>query len=105
MDALLCRLGARTGAFITAWNPLSRRMPEGWNRRMQRCLAEHLRHNAMLPANGSLRRWHEAHLLVATDPRRLLCLARRFRQRGVVTVARHQEARLVLLVWDAPNRP
>lgn len=97
MDALLARIGARTGVFVTAWNPLSRAMPAGWNRRMQRRLSERLRRHVMLPASGSLRRWHEAHLLVAADPRPVVRLARLFRQRGAVLVARHQAARLILL--------
>lgn len=97
MNALLARLGARAGVFVTAWNPFSRAMPAGWNRRMQRCLGERLRRYRSLPADGSLRRWHEAHLLVAADERPILRLARLFRQRGVVLVARHQAARLLVL--------
>jgi len=97
IDALLARTGARAGVFITAWNPLSHAMPAGWNRRMQRRLEERLRRHVTLRAGGSLRRWHEAHLLVAADPRPVVRLARLFRQRGVVLVARHQAARLVLL--------
>ncbi|HUB44772.1 MAG TPA: DUF3293 domain-containing protein [Acetobacteraceae bacterium] len=99
MDDLLGRMGTSAGGFITAWNPLSRRMPEGWNHRMQRSLAERLRRHAGLPANGSLHRWHEAHLLTTAHPRRLLRLARLFRQRGVVVVKCHQPARLMLLDW------
>jgi hypothetical protein len=101
MDALLARIGARTGVLLTAWNPLSRVMPEGWNRRMQRRLSERLRRYSSLRAVGSLRNWSEAHLLVAGDKRPLLRLARLFRQRGVVLVARHQTARLALLDWAA----
>jgi hypothetical protein len=97
MDALLARRNARTGVFVTAWNPLSRAMPPGWNRRMQQRLSERLRRYVTLPARGSLRRWHEEHLLVAADKRPVMRLARLFRQRGVVLVARHQPARLVLL--------
>lgn len=99
MDALLGRMGTRGGGFIAAWNPLSRRMPEGWNRRMQRRLAERLRCWTCVPALGSLRRWHEAHVLVAADARQLVRLARLFRQRGIVVVERGQPARLVLLRW------
>ncbi len=100
MDALLARIGSRTAVFVTAWNPLSRAMPANWNRRMQRCLGERLRRYACLPADGALRRWHEAHLLVAAHPRPVVRLARLFRQRGVVLVARHQAARLALLDWS-----
>jgi hypothetical protein len=100
MDALLARLGARTSVFVTAWNPLSRRMPVGWNKRMQRRLSERLRRYVSLPASGSLRRWSEAHLLVVADARPVMRLARIFRQRGLVVLARHQPARLVLLDWS-----
>jgi Protein of unknown function (DUF3293) len=100
MDALLAGIGARTGVFITAWNPLARAMAAGWNHRMQRRLSERLRRYVSLQASGSLRRWHEAHLLVAADIRPIVRLARLFRQRGVVLVVRHQAARLVLLSWS-----
>ena len=99
MDGLLARIGAHTGVFVTAWNPLSRAMPSGWNRRMQGHLSERLRRYVSRPASGSLRRWHEAHLLVAADKRPIVRLARVFRQRGVVLVARRRPARLVLLDW------
>jgi hypothetical protein len=97
MDALLARLEARTAVFITAWNPRPRRMPQGWNHRMQRRLVGHLRRYVTRPASGSLGRWHEAHLLVAADPRPIVRLARLFRQRGVVVISRHQAAKLLLL--------
>jgi hypothetical protein len=97
MDALLAQMAARTAVFVTAWNPLSRRMPEGWNNRMQRGLVERLQRHPGRPASGSLRRWHEAHLLVAADPRPIVRLARVFRQRAVVVVSRRQAARLLLL--------
>jgi uncharacterized protein DUF3293 len=102
-DALFAHLNARGATLLTAWNPLSRRMPAGWNRRMQRRLRERLRRTPALPAEGALRRWHEAHLLAAGDPRPLVRLARIFRQRGVVVLRRRQCARLVLLpgVTDA----
>ena len=100
MDALLVRLRARTGVFVTAWNPLSRRMPAGWNDRMQRRLSERLRRYVSLPASGSLRHWHEAHMMVLADPRQVMRLARVFRQRGVVLVAQYRPARLVLLDWS-----
>ena len=41
-DALLAALAARSAVFVTAWNPMSRRKPDGWNRRMQRRLGERL---------------------------------------------------------------
>jgi uncharacterized protein DUF3293 len=90
-------LRSRTGVFITAWNPMSRRMPDGWNDRMQQRLCWHLRRRVALPAEGSLGRWREAHLLVGGDPRPVVRFARRFRQRGVVIVARGRLARLALI--------
>lgn len=103
MDALLTRIGARTAIFVTAWNPLSRPMPAGWNHLMQWRLGERLRRYVTLQADGSLRRWHEVHLLVAADKRPILRLARLFRQRGVMLVAPRQAARLVLLDWGVAS--
>jgi hypothetical protein len=100
-DALFALLGSRFGTFVTAWNPRSRRMSEGWNRRMQQRLAERLRRSLVLPADGSLGGWHEAHLLVAGDPRPVLRLARIFRQRGVVSVRRGGVSHLRILCQRA----
>lgn len=96
-DRLLAALGVRAGGFVTAWNPLSRPMPVGWNRRTQDRLARHARRLPMVAGCGSDRRWREEHLLIGGDPRRLIVLARRFRQRGVVLVAPGRPARLLLL--------
>lgn len=87
----------RAAVFVTAWNPMSRRMPEGWNRRMQLRLRHRLRRFTVADAEGSLLRWHEAMLLVTGDPRPLIRIARIFRQRAVVVVRRGQPARLVLV--------
>ena len=97
MDALLARHAARVGVFVTAWNPMSHRMPIGWNRRMQRCLQERLRGCASLPADGSFRSWREAHFLVLREIRWVLRLARVFRQRAVVVVRPGRAACLVIL--------
>jgi hypothetical protein len=96
-DALFSHVGGRQAVFVTAWNPRSRRMPLGWNARMQQRLAERLRRFVLVPADGTLGRWHEAHLLVAADVRWMLRMARIFRQLGVVAVCRRRPARLVLL--------
>jgi len=93
-DMLFDRLDAGTAVLLTAWNPLSRRMPEGWNRRMQQRLRQALHRFVVLDAEGSLHRWHEAMLLVAGDPRPLTRLAARFRQRALVCLRRGQRARL-----------
>jgi hypothetical protein len=101
-DVLFAKVGAREAVFVTAWNPRSRRMPWGWNARMQRRLAERLRRFVVVPADGTLGCWHEAHLLVVADVRQVLRLARIFRQLGVVAMRRGRPARLVLLRQSTP---
>ena len=95
--ALLAQFDARTAVILTAWNPRSRRVPEGWNHRMQQRLRQRLRRSEVVDAQGSLRRWHEAMLLVAGDPRPIMRLAARFRQCAVVILRRGQKVRLRLL--------
>ena len=97
MDGLLRRHGVRNAVLTGAWNPLSRRMPVGWNRRADCRLAGHLRRLCWLPADGGTGRWREAHALVLGDPRPAVLLSRRFRQRAVVLLARGQGARLLVL--------
>ncbi len=92
--ALFALLGARRAALVTAWNPRSRRMPDGWNRRMQRRLRLRLRRLEVIDAEGSLHRWHEPMLLVAGDARPVIVLARRFRQRAIVVLHSGCRARL-----------
>ncbi len=96
-DALLTAHGARSAVLLTAWNPYSRRMPEGWNRRMQRSLAGALRQRVALEAEGSWHSWREAHLLVIGPVAPGTVVARRFRQRAVVVLRRGDRARLVML--------
>jgi hypothetical protein len=96
-EALFGRLGARGATLVTAWNPRSRRMPEGWNRRVQQRLRQCLRRFRVIDAEGSLHGWHEPMLLVAGDPRPAVRLAVRFRQRAVVILRRGRKARLRLL--------
>lgn len=95
VDALLARMGARTGGFVGAWNPRSRRMPPGWNARALARLRTAARRLPMAEGWGGTARWRERHLLVAADPRRCLVLARRFRQNAVVIVRRGAPARLI----------
>jgi hypothetical protein len=97
MDAWLAEHGAQTGVLITAWNPRSRRMPFGWNARMQHHLAEHIHRCVCVHADGQLGRWYEAQLLVLSPPGLARRVAVRFRQRGIVVVQRRHPARLVIL--------
>jgi hypothetical protein len=93
-EALFTRLGARRATLVTAWNPGSRRMPDGWNRRMQARLRQCLRRSGVIEAEGSLGGWREEMLLVGGDPRPVVRLAGRFGQRAVVVLRRGDEARL-----------
>lgn len=102
VDGLLRRLGAREGAFVTAWNPCSRRMPPGWNARMMARLRAASRRLPSAEGEGRGRGWSERHLLLAADPRRAAVLARRFRQNAMVAVRVGAPARLVLLRRPEP---
>ena len=96
-DAMLTRLGARGGALITAANPRSRTMPDGWNRRMTQRLTALASANPTLPAEGRLGNWREQGLFVCGDPRRLARLGRLFRQNALVLVGQGRAARLLYL--------
>jgi hypothetical protein len=96
MDRLLAARGARQAALITAYNPFSRIMPPGWNRRMQVRLVEAMRRRPSHPASGSWRRWAEGQLLIFGDIRPAARLMRIFRQNAIVIVRRGQPARLLL---------
>ena len=96
MDRLLVAHSVRLGAFISADNPYSRRMPPGWNRRMRLRLGEALRRRRYLPAIGCWRDWSEAHCLVLGDPAAAIRLARRFRQNAIVIIGLRQAAYLLI---------
>ena len=95
VDALLHARCLRSAGFVTAWNPFSRPMPPGWNRRFQARLREAARGAVLAEGWGRGRGWAEHHLLLASDPRRIAVLARRFRQHAVVTVRPGHPARLL----------
>ncbi len=97
VEAVLARLGVRRAGFLGAWNPYSRRMPAGWNQRMQARLVLATRRLPAVAGHGGGAGWREAHLLLGADPRRLAVLGRRYRQAAMVVVARGQPARLRLL--------
>ena len=97
MDELLHAHGTREAVFLTAWNPYSRRMPAGWNQRMQTRLALAIRQRGAIASAGAWRRWSEAHFLVFGEMAPMRHLARRFRQNAIVFVILGQRARLVVL--------
>lgn len=95
IDALLRRARARHAAFITAWNPYSRKMPRGWNDRMLARLREQARGRVLAEGYGRGKDWAERHLLLRGDPRWIARLGRRFRQHAVVAVSPGHPARIV----------
>jgi hypothetical protein len=103
VDALLAARGARHAAFVTAWNPFSRRMPRGWNDRMQDRLRQAARGRVLAEGWGRGRGWAERHLLLAGDPRLAARLARRFRQHAVVVVSPRRPARILLARRPPPR--
>ena len=82
---------------LTAANPRSRRMPSGWNARMNRALADAARRLNPVPAEGRLRDWREEGFLIEAPPARAATLGRRFRQNAVVVVRRDRPVELKLL--------
>jgi hypothetical protein len=96
MDGLLLSYGVREAVFITAYNPYSRVMPPGWNRRMQARLRGFARRRPVLSGIGSLRRWSEAHLIVFGEATPVRQLARRFRQYAIVVVRKGHPPRILL---------
>ncbi|MEI6159314.1 MAG: DUF3293 domain-containing protein [Roseococcus sp.] len=94
-DAWLASLPAREAAFITAWNPMSRRHAPGWNARQQERLRAWLRRYPTLEGMSGFNAWQEHNLLVAADTRLLIRAAQRFRQAAILVLRRSQPARLL----------
>ena len=95
MDRLLLARRQREAAFVTACNPFSRRMPPGWNERMQASLTRAASRRIILPASGSWRRWSESHIAVFGSFLWTVVLARKYRQHAIVILRLRQPPRLV----------
>ena len=93
-DRWMARHGAPLAGFITAWNPLSRRMPPRWNAAAQARLRRDLRCHAVLEGEGRLGHWAEAMLLTTADPGTLRRLMHRHRQAAIVLIPRGRRATL-----------
>jgi len=96
MEALLRQYQVREAVLMTAWNPMSRRMPLGWNMRAQLRLQERLRRFVTLPAEGGWRHWQEHHVLVFAPRAPILRLAGIFRQAAIVFVGTGRSPALVI---------
>lgn len=102
IDALLARHGARSGVFITAWNPRSRPQPPQVNDWAHRRLEDELRRLGTVCLQhlgvGTDPAWEPEHGVLALDLplADAVALAEAFGQNAVVVVATGQSARLVL---------
>ncbi|GCE91529.1 hypothetical protein MSKU15_3130 [Komagataeibacter diospyri] len=82
---------------LSACNPGGRLRADGWNRRMMRELARHLRGVPHALGEGRSGRWSEPLYAVRVPLARGLRLARLFRQNAVVVLHGTRPARLVYL--------
>lgn len=101
IDRLLAAAGVRHGAFVGAWNPCSRRRPEGWNHAALGRLRARARRAGIALHEGAGRAdrpaWSEDHLLLLGDWRRAAVLARHFRQHAILLVRLRAASRLAVL--------
>ncbi len=103
VDRLLSRFNARTGVFITAWNPLSKARGLAANTAAHRRLVGVLRSAAKPFLEGDGRGtdgdWPPEQSLLAfgLDRRAAASLGRRFRQNAVVFTERKRPAELLML--------
>ena len=93
----LAAMSAREGAMVTAWNPMSRRHPPGWNDRAQAALRAATRRWPTAEGSSGTKHWQEHNLLLARDARAIAVMARRFRQAAILVLRRGQRARLLWL--------
>jgi hypothetical protein len=96
LERLLHRQHRRDWAFLTAWNPRSRRLPRWRNERRQRALARLLPLALLGAGVAADGRWAEESLLAfGVPPGRARRLARQFGQNAVVVGRRGVPARLL----------
>lgn len=104
IDRLLSERGARSGVFITAWNPLSRLVGSEANEAANRALGAALTAAglAFLPhiglpdiRPGDNPGWPPEHGFFVLDPPDPIALGRHWRQNAVVVIERNGPARLV----------
>jgi hypothetical protein len=105
VDGLLARMHARNGAFITAWNPLSKGRSlgtnESWNRELKRYLI--VRGFTFVEGEGRGRagEWPPEPSVFAFGISRTeaSAIGRRYRQNAIVYVPLGRPAELVMLRW------
>jgi hypothetical protein len=105
VDRLLARMHATSGAFITAWNPLSKELSAKanthWNRELKRDLI--IRGFAFVEGEGRGRTgdWPPEPSILAFGISRTeaSAIGRKYRQNAVVYVSKGRPAELVMLRW------
>jgi hypothetical protein len=105
IDGLLTRMNAKSGAFITAWNPFSKSLNLGpnefWNRDLKRYLIG--RGFSFVDGEGRGRTgdWSPEPSIFAFGISRMeaSAIGRRYRQNAIVYVPLGRPAELVMLRW------
>jgi hypothetical protein len=105
VDGLLAKMKVKSGAFITAWNPYSKRQSTGvnayWDRELKRYLGT--RGFSFLPGEGrgQVGDWPPEPSIFAFGMSRAQAAStgRRFRQNAIVHVRSGRPAELVMLRW------
>jgi hypothetical protein len=105
VDRLLARMHARSGVFIAAWNPFSKKLSfkanEHWDRELKRYLS--VRGFAFVEGEGRGRtgEWTPEASVLAFGISRVeaSAIGRRYRQNAVVYVPQGRPAELVMLRW------
>lgn len=105
VDKLLARMHARSGAFMTAWNPFSKELSiaanEYWNRELKRHLSASSFSYVEGEGRGRTGEWPPEPSVLAFGISRTEAsvIGRRYRQNAVVHVPRGRPAELVMLRW------
>jgi hypothetical protein len=105
MDGLLTRMEAKSGAFITAWNPFSKNLSARANAYWDRELKGYLRTRGFAyfagEGRGTTGEWPPESSILAFGMSRAQAasIGRRFRQNAIVYVTLGRPAELVTLRW------
>jgi len=109
IDRLLDRLGAQSGSFVTAWNPLSEIVPPAANAAAAAALTAEIRARGWhaLPHRGvgDDPAWtpEEGWFVLDLDEAAARALAETFRQNAIARIERGTPAALVETHWLAPD--
>jgi uncharacterized protein DUF3293 len=105
VDGLLTRMRTRSGAFITAWNPFSKRQSAGVNahldRELKACLSARGVAFLVGEGRGQVGEWPPEPSILAFGMSRAQAasIGRRYRQNAIVYVPLGRPAELVMLRW------